>query len=87
MNPDSELVTYMEARRRFFEKLEVTKSRLDHLLNEMLERPATVNDLARLEGLHREKHALFTDFVATEERFVTELLARRSAQPEADGVS
>ncbi|MGE0687207.1 MAG: hypothetical protein AB7P33_10705 [Dehalococcoidia bacterium] len=83
MNPDAELLNYIEARKRFFDKLDVTRGRLDRLLNEMLERPATLNDLARLEGLHQEKHALFTDFVATEDRFVSLLLSRRAGRPES----
>ena len=87
MNDNTDLLNYMEARRRFYEQLEAAKGRLDHLLNDMLERPATLSDLARLEGLHQEKRNLFSAFVATEDRFVGRLLAQRSVRPETESAS
>jgi hypothetical protein len=87
MTPDSELLQYIEARKRFFEKLDLAKGRLDRLLDDLLTRPATLSDLARLEGLHQEKRSLFTEFVATEDRFVSQLLARRRRSVETDGVT
>ena len=78
MTSDPSLLRYMQARERFFEQLEKTKSRLDKLLTSMLDHTPTLQDLAQLEGLHDEKRRLFMDFVKTEDTFVTELLARRS---------
>ncbi len=77
--PEAAVVRYMEARKTFFENLEKTKSRLDVLLESMLDHTPTLQQLAQLEGLHAEKRRLFTDFVATEDRFVNELLTRRSS--------
>jgi hypothetical protein len=87
MNLDSDLLQYIETRKRFYEKLEVTKARLDHLLDALQTRPATMTDLARLEGLHHEKRALFADFAEKEERFVTQLLAKRSVRSDGDGAT
>lgn len=77
MQNDPLLTTYIEARRRFYERLEQTKRAMDTLLAQMLERPSTMEDLAMLEGLHAEKHRLIVDFISTEERFVEQLLAKR----------
>lgn len=77
MNADPSLLRYREARKRFYEDLERAKTRLDALLDKMLEHPATLQDLAQLEGLHAEKHRLFTEFVKTEDAFIAQLLAER----------
>jgi hypothetical protein len=78
MNPAIEVLQYVEARKRLYDQLEATKGRLDRVLNELLERAPTLNDLAQIEGLHREKRALFTGFIEIEDRFVSQLLALRS---------
>lgn len=84
MQPDPILENYAAARIRFYEELERLKGSLDALLAAMRERDATMEDLARLEGLHAEKHRLFTEFIAVEDQFVEQLLARRrEAQAES----
>jgi hypothetical protein len=84
MNPATELLQYIEARRRLYDELEATKHRLDRLLNELLERAPTLNDLAQIEGLHREKRAVFTAFIEIEDRFVTQLLTLRTRRTAAN---
>ena len=83
MNPATELLQYIESRKRLYEQLEATKHRMDRLLDELLARAPTLNDLAQIEGLHREKRAVFTAFIEIEDRFVNQLLslrAKRSAR-------
>ena len=77
------LSRYIKARKDFYQRLEVAKGRLDELLESMLDHEPTLQDLARLEGLHAEKNRLFTEFMQIEERFVDQLLASRTTNDKA----
>ena len=80
MQEDELLVVYSQARERFFVDLAAAKARLDGLLDRMRTNGISLQDLAQLEGLHAEKHRLFTDFVHVEERFVSLLLQSRKGR-------
>jgi hypothetical protein len=66
---------FIEARKRFFQELMAKKEEMDELLEAMRSHDASITDIALLEGLHAEKHRLFTDFVKAEDTFVERLLA------------
>jgi hypothetical protein len=74
MEAEPVLLRFIEARSQFFTELDLAKRQLDTLLNDMIERPPTMADIALLEGLHAQKHRLFIDFVQKEDAFVTRLL-------------
>jgi hypothetical protein len=65
---------FIEARNRFFRELMVKKEEMDNLLENMRSHDTSITDVALLEGLHAEKHRLFTDFVRAEDAFVERLL-------------
>ena len=88
MNHETELLHYVEACKRFWEQIEVTRGRIDRFLTELLQRPTTLSDLARLEGLHRQQRELFVGHMELQDRLIADLLARRSARNDAtDGAA
>ncbi len=88
MNPEAEIQHYIDACKRFWDQIEVVRNRIDNFLNELLQRPTTLNDLARLEGLHRQQRELFVSHLEVQDRLMAELLAQRALRNDAhDGAA
>lgn len=80
MNALPILQHYIDARRRFYEKLLGTKEDLDKLLEKMRAQQPSLQDVALLAGLQAEKRDLIVAFLETEDRFVEQLLKERSSE-------
>jgi hypothetical protein len=75
-------VAYANSRRRLYEGLDRVRREIDEWLDRFTSKEPKISELATLEALHAERGRLLAELNEADERFMTELLRRKSSPQE-----